>query len=54
MLDNKEYCEDCQIRLETYAKHGYFPGDNLIITTESSSHSLNLEYVDCLIDKYLR
>lgn len=54
MLDNPEYCNSCQNKLEVYAKYGYFPGENLIITSESSEHGLNLEYVDCLIEKYLK
>lgn len=54
MLDNPEYCNSCQSKLEVYAKYGYFPGENLIITSESSAHGLNLEYVDCLIEKYLK
>lgn len=53
MMDNCEYCKTSQERLEIYAHYGYFPGDNLIITTESSQHGLNTEYVDCLISKYL-
>jgi len=53
-LDSQDYCENCQGKLEIYAHYGYFPGENLIITTESSRHSLNLEYVDCLIDRYLK
>lgn len=54
MLDNPEYCDSCQNKLEIYAKYGYFPGENLIITTESSEHGLNLEHVDCLIERYLK
>lgn len=54
MLDNPEYCKSCQEKLELYAHYGYFPGDNLIITSESSNHGLNLEYVDCLIERYLK
>ena len=54
MLDNPEYLNSCQGRLEIYAKNGYFPGDNLIITSESSHHGLNLEYVDCIITRFLK
>ena len=54
MLDNTDYCAKSQNKLELYAKYGYFPGENLIITSESSGHSLNLDYVDCLIEKYLK
>lgn len=54
MLDNPEYCKSCQEKLEIYSHYGYFPGENLIVTTESSEHSLNMEYVDCLIERYLK
>ncbi len=54
MLDNPEYCKSCQEKIEIYAKYGYFPGENLIITSESSGHGLNLEYVDCLIERFLK
>lgn len=54
MLENAEYCVSCQRKLEIYAQHGYFPGENLIISSESLNHGLNLEYVDLLIDRYLK
>lgn len=54
LLDNPEYCKSCQEKLEIYAHYGYFPGENLIITSESSNHGLNMEYVDCLIERYLK
>ena len=54
MLDNPDYCANSQNKLELYAKYGYFPGENLITTSESSGHGLNLDYVDCLIEKYLK
>lgn len=54
MLDNTDYCKSCQEKIEIYSQYGYYPGDNLIITTESSTHSLNLNYVDRIIAKYLK
>ncbi len=54
MLDNPEYCKSCQEKLEIYAQYGYFAGDNLIITSESTQHGLNTKYVDCLIERYLK
>lgn len=54
LLDNAEYRLTCQNKLETYARCGFFPGENLIITTETSSRGLNMEYIDCLIERYLK
>lgn len=53
LMDNPEYCASSQFKLETYAKHGIIMGKNLIVTMESSTHTLNVEYVDRLIDEFL-
>lgn len=53
MLDNPEYCESFQFKMERYAKIGIFPGINLLVTTESSKHPLSTEYVDTLIRQFL-
>ena len=53
MMDNPEYCASAQFKIETYAKHQIILGKNLIVTTESSQHSLNVEYVDRLIKEFL-
>lgn len=53
MLDNPEYCEMCQRKIEIFAFNGIFPGENLIITTESSKHNFNTMYADLLIKKFL-
>lgn len=54
LLDNADYCLSFQYKLETYAKQGIFPGKNLIISTETSAGSLNTDYIDSLINEYLR
>lgn len=54
LLDNVDYCMSFQYKLETYAAQGIFPGKNLIISTETSSGSLNTDYVDSLIREYLK
>lgn len=54
IMDNPEYCASCQFKLETYAKYGIVMGKNLIVTMESSKHSLNTEYVDLLIKEFLK
>lgn len=53
MLSNEDYCNSFQYKLEQYAEMDVFVGQNLIITTESSTHQLNTDHVDRLIEKYL-
>ena len=53
MMDNPEYCAEAQYKLDIYAKNGYFPGKNLLITLESSKIPLNTEYVDLMIKEHL-
>lgn len=53
MLDNPDYCKSFQYKLERFAQKGIFTGENLIITTESSDHPLNTEYVETLIKHFL-
>lgn len=54
LMDNPEYCASCQFKLEAYAKQGIVIGKNLIITMECSTHILNTEYVDRLINEFLK
>ena len=53
MIDNAEYCSSFQYKLERYAKKDIFPGEDLIITTESSGHILDTGYIDLVINHYL-
>ncbi len=54
LLDRDDYMRTTQRKLSEYAKMGYFPGKNLIITFESSGVPLDVEYVDSLIDEFLK
>ena len=54
LMDNPDYCASAQFKIETYAKHGFVIGKNLIVTMESSQHTLNVEYVDKLIEEFLK
>lgn len=54
MLANEDYCNNFQYKLERYSEAGIFVGKQLIITTESTSHQLNTDYVDRLIEQYLK
>lgn len=54
MMDDPAYCARNQIKVEEYAAAGYIPGDNLILTFESSTVTLNTHYICCIIDHYLK
>lgn len=53
MIDKPDYADNCLKKLELYAANGFFPGDNLLITMESSQHVLNEQYLDLIIATYL-
>lgn len=53
MLDNPDYCASAQYKIEKYAKEGFIQGKTLIVTTESSMHSLNTKYIDTIIEQIL-
>lgn len=53
-MDNPDYFSTCNYKLMVYAMNSIFPGDNLIVTMETSKTQLNSEYVDALIEHYLK
>lgn len=54
MLDDSDYSKMAAEKLHYYQKSGYFPGKNLIITTESQDFPLSSELVQEVIEQYLR
>ncbi len=54
MLDNENYVRATQRKLSEYAKIGYFPGKNMIVTFESAGVPLDTEDIDILIREYLK
>lgn len=54
MLDNENYATDAKAKLELYAREKIFPGKNLIVSFETSKSSLDTQYVDMLIEQYLK
>lgn len=52
LMDNPEYIESFTKKLNTYAAAGYYLGINLIITTETAQHPLDVNFVDTLIEYY--
>ncbi len=54
MLEKADYMRATQRKLSEYAKMGYFPGKNMILTFESAGVPLDTEYVDSLIAEFLK
>lgn len=53
MMDNNEYCEKALCKINSYIKNGIIPGKNLIITHETSKHSLETLIVEKMMREYL-
>lgn len=45
LMDNPEYAKSAVKKIELYEKNGIFPGENLILTFETSVNILNMEIV---------
>lgn len=54
MLDNSEYAELFVQKMASYAKNGFFSGDNLILTYETSRSPINQKMILTFIYKYLK
>ena len=54
MMDDPDYCETNTLKIDAYQKNGYWLGQSLIITFETSKHSLNTLYMQQIIDRYFR
>lgn len=52
LMDDPAYIETFKKKLSTYASAGYYLGVNLIITTETSNHPIDVVYVDAMIEYY--
>jgi len=53
MMDNPEYARSAVKKIELYEKNGIIPGDNLILTFETSVSILDRNTLDLFIQKYL-
>ncbi len=53
MIDHPEYADNMIKKLELYASNGIFPGEQLLVTMESSRHPISMTYLNQLIKKYL-
>ena len=53
MMSDPKYAENAINRIEKYAQAGYYPGENLILSFESSSHPLSSRAIGRDIKRYL-
>ena len=53
MMDDPDYCNKNIEKIHAYQKAGIFPGDNLIITMETSTKPLSTKEINLIIDQYL-
>lgn len=53
LMDNVTYLNNTIKKIKLYEMNGYFQGRELITSFESSNCSLDFQWVDVLIDKYL-
>ncbi|MBE5836175.1 MAG: hypothetical protein E7309_16350 [Butyrivibrio sp.] len=52
-MDDPLYAEQAVRKINSYIANGYFPGDNLIVSVESSGNVLNDRIIKCMISKYI-
>lgn len=52
MMDNPEYAEYAIRKERAYIRNGYYPGENLILTSETRAQPLNPDLVKKMIEKY--
>ena len=53
MMDNPEYAEQAVRKEAQYIKSGIFPGDNLILTSETKQNPINILQIKMIIEHYL-
>lgn len=46
MMDNPEYCEQALYKLSCYIKNGFYPGDRLLISFETSKRPLETAVIE--------
>ena len=53
MMDNPEYARSAVRKIETYEKNGIFPGEQLILTFETSASVINTVLIKEMVERYL-
>lgn len=52
-MDDPKYAEKAVRKINSYIANGYFLGDNLIVSFESSGNVLNDRIIKSMISKYI-
>ena len=53
MMDNPDYARTAIKKIESYEKNGIFPGENLILSFETSATTINTELMKAMVKKLL-
>lgn len=53
MMDKQEYARAAVRKIDTYQKHGIYPGERLILTFETEQNVLNSKVIEDLVNNYL-
>lgn len=52
MMDDPEYAGKALSKLDYYLLNGYYPGEQLIITSETRNHPINMKTLNLIVDRY--
>ena len=53
MMDNEEYARKAIKKIESYETSGFFPGERLILSFETSESVINMKLIESMVQKYL-
>ena len=51
-MDDPDYVRKNMWKFSQYLRNGYYPGDNLVFTLESSDRPLSMKEIELIIDRY--
>ena len=54
IMDNSTYCNTTLHRLKIFTENGFIQGKNLLFSYETGQTPLNIDYIELLINEYLR
>ena len=53
LMDRPEYSEKAVMKIESFERNGIFPGEGLLLTYETSNHSVDMQIVELILRRYL-
>ena len=53
MMDDEKYVRDAVLRIEAYEKNDIFPGEKLLLSTETKTMPLNMRLIEKMIQRFL-